>query len=82
VDPHPREGIGKARVGHDVKIEENGGALTVSGNTVEHDLSVQKNMPGPVTVDGNDAGHNATCKLNDSQTGGGNTAVGKSSCPV
>jgi Tyrosine-protein kinase ephrin type A/B receptor-like len=69
-------------IGDDLKVEENGGAVNVSGNTVGHDLSVQKNTPGPVAVSNNQAGHDATCKSNSSQSGSGNTAPGKNSCPV
>ena len=75
-------GCGGNAVGHDLKVEDNGGPVTVSGNTVGQDLSVQKNQPGGVTVSGNDAGHDATCKSNSPQAGSGNTAAGKNSCPI
>jgi len=74
--------IRDASVANDLVVQNAVAALTISLNTVGHDLIVQGNRPGGVTISGNSAGHAAICQANSPQSGSGNTAVGMNSCPA
>ncbi len=69
-------------VDHDLTVQDNTAPIVVSGNKAGHDLKAQNNRPGGITVSGNSAGHDATCQSNSPQSGSGNTAVHKSTCPA
>lgn len=68
-------------VGHDLVVQNNDGPVTVDNNVVTHDINVQHNGT-PTEVSGDSAGHDAKCEKNDGQTGSGNTAGNRNSCPA
>jgi len=67
--------------GHDLTVKKNAGKVVVGENSIGNDLAVEGNQPGGATVRNNAAGHDASCTNNHPETGSGNTATHRNTCP-